>query len=113
MAQEHGVAGGPGDHGEHGEPHVGEGLGREAAVADAEHVRHRLEQRPRVLLQPVRLLQGNREGLEVDIQVNRALQCEGKSHQMPKTNPNTKNRVTAKKISSARLIHNVMKIMTA
>ena len=44
------------DHGEHGEPHVGEGLRREAAVADAQHVRHGLEQRPRVLLQPVGLL---------------------------------------------------------
>ena len=44
------------DHGEHGEPHVRERLGREAAVPDAEHVRHRLEQRPGVLLQPVGLL---------------------------------------------------------
>ena len=44
------------DHGEHGEPHVGERLGREAAVPDAEHVRHRLEERPRVLLEPVGLL---------------------------------------------------------
>lgn len=41
---------------QHGEPHVREGLGREAAVADAEHVRHGLEQRPRVLLQPERFL---------------------------------------------------------
>ena len=40
MAEEHGVAGGPGDHGEHGEPHVSEGLGREPPIPDAEHVRH-------------------------------------------------------------------------
>ena len=49
------------DHGEHGEPHVGERLGREATVPDAQHVRHRLEQRPRVLLEPVGLLKESRQ----------------------------------------------------
>ena len=49
------------DHGEHGEPHVRERLGREAAVPDAQHVRHRLEQRPRVLLEPVGLLEESRQ----------------------------------------------------
>ncbi len=57
MPEEHSVAGGPADHGQHGEPHVRETLGREAAVADAQHVGHGLEQRPRILFQPVGLLQ--------------------------------------------------------
>ena len=30
------------NHAEHGEPHVGERLGREPAVSDAQHVGHRL-----------------------------------------------------------------------
>ena len=45
MAQEHGVAGGPGDHGEHGEPHVSEGLRGKPAVPNAQHVRHGLAAR--------------------------------------------------------------------
>ena len=94
------------DHGEHGEPHVGEGLGREAAVADAEHVRHRLEQRPRVLLQPVRLLQGKREGVKVDIQVKRV---SSNTQNKPKYSKQCHRK---KKISSAPFIRNVMKIMT-
>ena len=46
----------PPDHGEHCKPHVGEGLGREPPVADTQHVGHRLEQGPGVLLPPVHLL---------------------------------------------------------
>ena len=38
VAQEHGVAGGPGDHGEHGEPHVSEGLRRKPAIPNTQHV---------------------------------------------------------------------------
>ena len=57
MSEEEGVAGGATDHGQHGQPHVRQGLRREAAVTDAQHVRHGLKQRPRVLLQPERLLQ--------------------------------------------------------
>lgn len=57
MAEEHCVARGPTDHGEHREPHVRQRLRGEAAVTDAQHVGHGLEQGPRVLLQPVGLLQ--------------------------------------------------------
>ena len=42
VAQEHGVAGGPADHAEHGQPHVSQRLGGEPAVADTEHVGHGL-----------------------------------------------------------------------
>ena len=42
MSQEHGVAGGPTDHAEHGQPHVSQRLGGEPAVADTEHVGHGL-----------------------------------------------------------------------
>ena len=38
VAEEHGIAGGPGDHGEHGEPHVSEGLGRKPPVPNTQHV---------------------------------------------------------------------------
>ena len=52
VSKEHGVAGGPRHHAEDGQPQVRQVLWRESAVADAEHVGHRLEQRPRVLLEP-------------------------------------------------------------
>ena len=42
VAQEHGVAGGAADHTQHGQPHVGQGLRGEPAVADTEHVGHGL-----------------------------------------------------------------------
>ena len=42
VAEEHGVAGGPADHAEHGQPHVSQRLGGEPAVADTEHVGHGL-----------------------------------------------------------------------
>ena len=56
MTEEEGVASGAADHGEHSEPHVRQRLRWETAVADTQHVRHGFEQRPRVLLQPKRLL---------------------------------------------------------
>ena len=56
VADEHGVARGADEHADHGEPDVGGGLRREATVADAEHVRERFEQRPRVLHVPVLFL---------------------------------------------------------
>ena len=56
MAEEEGVTRGAADHGQHGQPHVGQRLRRESAVTDAEHVRHGFEQGPRVLLQPERFL---------------------------------------------------------
>ena len=42
VAQEHGVAGGATDHAQHGQPHVSQRLRGEPAVADTEHVGHRL-----------------------------------------------------------------------
>lgn len=56
VAEEERVAGGAADHGQHGQPHVREWLGREATVPDTQHVGHRFKQRPRVLFQPERLL---------------------------------------------------------
>lgn len=56
VPEEECVAGGSRDHGEHGQPHVGEGLRGEPSVPDAQHVRHGLEERPRVLLEPESLL---------------------------------------------------------
>ena len=67
MAEEHCVARGPTDHGEHREPHVRQRLRGEAAVTDAQHVGHGLEQGPRVLLQPVGLLQGQAQPLNTDL----------------------------------------------
>lgn len=43
VSKEEGVARRPADHGQHGEPHVRQGLRWEAAVADTQHVGHRLE----------------------------------------------------------------------
>ena len=45
VAQEHGVAGGPRYHGEHGKPHISEGLGRKPSIPYAEHVGHCLAER--------------------------------------------------------------------
>lgn len=56
MAQDEGKAGGPGNHGDHGQPEVRHVLGGKPAVADTQHVGHRLEQGPGVLLPPVNLL---------------------------------------------------------
>ena len=42
-----------------GQPKVGDALRREPAVADAQHVRHRLEEGPRVLVPPVGILSQN------------------------------------------------------
>lgn len=58
MAHEHGKAGGAHDHAEDGEPDVGHADGWVEAVADAEHVTHRLEQGVGVLLTPGVVLQG-------------------------------------------------------
>ena len=57
VSEEHGVAGGARHHAEDGQPQVRQVLWRESAVADAEHVGHRLEQRPRVLLEPPLVLE--------------------------------------------------------
>jgi len=57
VTDEHGVAGGTGQHTDHGQPDVGRALRRVPTIADTKHVRQRLEQCPRVLLVPVGSLQ--------------------------------------------------------
>lgn len=57
MSEKEGVASSSTDHGQHCQPHVGQRLGREPSVTDAQHVRHGFEEGPRVLLQPERFLQ--------------------------------------------------------
>lgn len=51
---------GAGEHRDHSEPGVGQVLGDGPPVADAQHVRHGLEQRPRVLLGPAAVLDATR-----------------------------------------------------
>lgn len=57
MAQEQRVTGGSAYHGQHGQPHVTQRLRRKPTVANAQHVRHGFEQRPRILLRPVCFLE--------------------------------------------------------
>lgn len=57
MAHEHGIAGGPDDHAQHGDPEVGHADGGLRPVADAQHVAHGLEERVGVLLSPGVVLQ--------------------------------------------------------
>lgn len=45
------------NHGEHGQPHVGQWLGRKSPITNTEHMGHGFEQRPWVLFQPIGLLQ--------------------------------------------------------
>lgn len=56
MPQEQGVTCSTRNHRQHRQPHVGQRLGRKTSITDAQHVRHRFEQRPWVLFQPERLL---------------------------------------------------------
>jgi len=56
MADEQCVAGGTGQHTDHGQPDVGRALWRVPAKPDTQHVWQRLEQSPRVLLQPLGVL---------------------------------------------------------
>jgi len=53
VTDEQRVANGAGQHADHGQPDVRQALGRVSAVADTQHVRQRLEQRPRILFGPV------------------------------------------------------------
>ena len=57
VTKDEGETCGTGDHGDHGEPEVRHVLRGEPTVADTEHVRHRLEEGPGVLLPPAHLLQ--------------------------------------------------------
>ena len=52
MTDEHGIAGGPHDHAEHGEPDVRHAYGRLPSVPDAQHVAHGLEEGVGILLPP-------------------------------------------------------------
>jgi len=59
MTNEHGVARSTGQHADHDQPDIGYALWWIPAVANTQHVRQRLEQRPRVLLVPVSTLHYN------------------------------------------------------
>ena len=59
VAEEEGVTRRPADHTQHRQPHVSQRLRRESPVSYAQHVRHGLEQGPRILLQPEGVLSHN------------------------------------------------------
>ena len=56
VSQEHGVTGGSSHHAEYGQPEVCQVLRGKPAVTDTQHVGHRLEQGPGVLLEPPHIL---------------------------------------------------------
>lgn len=60
MAHKHGVARGPYDHTQHGDPQVGHADRGPGAIPDAQHVAHGFEEGIRVLLTPGNVLQGRR-----------------------------------------------------
>lgn len=57
MSDEHGIASSSADHAQHCKPHFRQVLRRKAAISNAQHVRHSLEQSPAVLLVPWRSLE--------------------------------------------------------
>jgi hypothetical protein len=57
MSKEHCVAGSTTDHGQHCEPHICQTLGWKPTIPDTQHMRHGLKQGPRILLNPVGLLE--------------------------------------------------------
>ena len=61
MANKHGIAGGPNDHAEHGNPEVGHADGRLCAIADTQHVDHGFEERIGILLSPRIVLKHERK----------------------------------------------------
>jgi len=61
VSDEHGVAGGPDDHAEHGQPDVRHALRRLASVSDAQHVTHGLKEGEGVELGPRVVLFGGGE----------------------------------------------------
>lgn len=61
VSEEKCITGSTADHAEHSEPHVGQGLRWKPSVSYAEHVRHGFEKGPRVLLQPERILEVEKE----------------------------------------------------
>lgn len=60
MTQEHGVAGGPHDHTDHGEPNVSHALWRVGTVSYTKHVTHGHKQGVGVLKVPCRILGKNK-----------------------------------------------------
>ena len=62
VAEEHGVAGGAADHAQHGQPHVSQGLRGEPAVANTEHVGHRLAREITDQSWPEDEMENNEEG---------------------------------------------------
>jgi hypothetical protein len=60
MTDEQRVAGRAGQHTDHGQPHVGRTLWGVSTEPYTQHVRQGLEESPRVLLQPVRVLNRNK-----------------------------------------------------
>jgi hypothetical protein len=52
VADEHGIAGGPHDHAEHGEPDVRHAYGCLPSIPNAQHVAHGLEEGVGILLPP-------------------------------------------------------------
>ena len=56
VTDEQSVACGSRQHADHRQPDVGDALRRVLPVPDTQHVRQRLEQRPRVLYVPLRVL---------------------------------------------------------
>lgn len=61
MADKHGVAGGPDDHAEHGEPDVRHALWSLSPVADTQHVAHGFKEGEGVELAPGVVLQARKE----------------------------------------------------
>ena len=61
VAHKHGVARGPYDHTQHGDPQVGHADRGPRAIPDAQHVAHGFEEGIRVLLTPGNVLQGRRK----------------------------------------------------
>lgn len=62
MTHKHGVARGPDNHTQHGDPQVRHADGRSGTVPDAQHVAHGFEEGVRVLLAPGDVLQGYKWG---------------------------------------------------
>lgn len=56
MTQEHGIAGGPNNHADHGEPNVAEALWRVSSISYTQHVTHGHKQGVGVLYVPGSIL---------------------------------------------------------
>lgn len=61
MADEHGIAGGPHNHAQHGDPEVRHAHGGLGTITDAQHVTHCFEEGIGVLFSPRIILQQKRK----------------------------------------------------